>query len=60
MKQTKAEALLQAVRQTPIGSDVIIHNSDSSVWCILTVKCKEHNEDETDDGGFIYPWEDSK
>jgi len=57
MSVSKAEALLEAVRQTPVGSDVIIHNSDHSVWCILTVKCKEHNEDETDDDGFIYPKE---
>ena len=54
---TKAESILTAIRETPVGSDVIIHNSDHSVWCILTVKCKEHNEDETDDGGFIYPKE---
>ena len=50
MPITKAEALLQAVRDTKVGSDIIIHNSDMSVWCILTVKCKEHREDETDDG----------
>lgn len=52
---TKAEALLRAVRDTPVGSDIIIHNSDMSLWCVLTVKVKEHKEDETDDGGFIYP-----
>jgi len=55
MKVSKSEAILQAIRETPVGSDIIIHNSDMSVWCILEVKCKEHNEDETDDGGFIYP-----
>ena len=49
MNKTKAEAILEAIRTTPVGSDVIIHNSDRSVWCILTVKCKEHKEDETDD-----------
>ena len=56
-KITKAEVLLQAVRDTKVGSDIIIHNSDMSVWCVLTVKCKEHREDETDDGGFIFPKE---
>ncbi len=54
---TKAEAILEAIRKTPVGSDVIIHNSNKSLWCVLTVKCKEHDEDETDDGGFIYPKE---
>lgn len=52
---TKAEAILDAIRQAPVGSEVVIHNNDKSVWCILTVVCKEH--DETDDGGFIYPKE---
>ncbi len=51
---TKAEAILQAIRETDVGSDIILHNSDMSVWCILVVKCKEHAEQE-DDGGFIMP-----
>jgi hypothetical protein len=51
---SKAEALLQAVRETKVGSDIILHNPDMGVWCILTVRCKEHSEQE-DDGGFVYP-----
>ena len=57
MKTSKAEALLQAVRNTEVGSDIIIHNSNMQIWCILKVIAKEHNEDKTDDGGFIYPKE---
>ena len=43
-EQTKAEAILDAIRKTDVGSDIIIHNEDMSVFCILTVKCKEHPE----------------
>lgn len=52
--QTKAGALLDAVRQTDVGSDVIIHNEDMSIFCILTVKCKEHPEKLDEDGGRIF------
>jgi hypothetical protein len=52
---TKGEALLQAIRQTSVGSNVIVHNSDKQIWCILKVIAKEHDEDKTDDGGFIWP-----
>ena len=37
----KGEALLQAIRDCEVGSDVIIHNSDGSVWAILTLIAKE-------------------
>ena len=50
---TKNEAVLEAIRKTPVGSDVIVHNSDGLIWCILTVKCKEHNEAKDEDGGKI-------
>ena len=50
---TKAEALLKAVRETDVGSDIIIHNEDLSVFCILTVKCKEHPEKLDENGGRI-------
>lgn len=40
----KPEAILDAIRKTEVGSDIILHNNDMSVWCILTVKCKEHEE----------------
>ena len=56
-KLTKAQAILDAIRITPVGSEVIIHNNDKSIWCILKVIVKEHKEDKTDDGGFIYPKE---
>ena len=52
-KQTKAEAILDAIRQTDVGSDVIIHNEDMSIFCILTVKCKEHPEKLDEDGGRV-------
>ena len=57
MNISKADAILQAIRDTPVGSDIIIHNSDMMIWCILKVVAKEHEEDKTDDGGFIFPKE---
>jgi len=50
---TKGEAILEAIRTTEVGRDIILHNNDKSIWCILTVKCKEHEEDRTDDGGKV-------
>jgi hypothetical protein len=44
----KAEAILDAIRKTDVGSDVIIHNNDGSIWCVLTIKIKEHKEDDSD------------
>ena len=41
---TKAEAILDAIREGEVGSDIIINNDDMSVFCILTIKCKEHPE----------------
>ena len=52
---TKAQAILDAIRQTDVGSDIIIHNGDMSVFCILTVKCKEHPERSDEDGGKVIP-----
>ena len=49
----KSEAILDAIRKTDVGSNIILHNNDMSIWCILTVKGKEHEEDKTDDGGMI-------
>ena len=40
----KGEAILQAIRNGEVGSDVIIHNLDGSIWCVITIKAKEHNE----------------
>lgn len=50
---TKAEAILDAIRNTDVGSDIVLHNSDMSIWCILRVICKEHNENSSDDGGVV-------
>jgi hypothetical protein len=37
----KGDAVLQAIRDCDVGSDVIIHNSDGSCWAILKLICKE-------------------
>lgn len=50
---TKAEAILDAIRKTDVGSDIILHNNDMSIFCILTVKCKEHPESIDEDGGKV-------
>ena len=52
-KSTKAEAILDAIRKTDVGSDIIIHNEDMSIFCILTVKVKEHPEKLDEDGGKV-------
>lgn len=49
---TKAEALLDAVRKTEVGSEIILHNNDMSIWCILVVICKEHPESLNKNGGI--------
>jgi hypothetical protein len=54
MPVSKAEAILQAIRNTPVGDEIIIHNSNAQIWCILKIVAKEHKEDEADDGGFVY------
>jgi hypothetical protein len=50
---TKAAAILDAIRKTDVGSDIIIQNEDMSIYCILTVKCKEHPEKLDEDGGKV-------
>ena len=50
---TKAQAILDAIRKTDVGDDIILHNTDISIWCILTVKCKEHAECGDEDGGAV-------
>ena len=44
LNSSKGNAILQAIRECETGNDVIINNDDGSVYCILTVKCKEHPE----------------
>jgi hypothetical protein len=50
---TKEKAILEAIRKTEVGSDVILHNNDGSVWCVLRVICKEHTEQTDEDGGRV-------
>ena len=52
MTKTKAEAILDAIRKTDVGSEIILHNNDMSIWCILKVVCKEHPENPEDNGGL--------
>lgn len=40
----KPEAILDAIRQADVGDDVIIHNDDGSVYCIINILTKEHPE----------------
>lgn len=40
----KPEAIIESIRQADVGDNIIIHNEDGSVYCILTVKSKEHPE----------------
>ena len=46
---TKAEAILDAIRKTEVGDDIILHNESGMIWCVLTVKCKEHPEEKDND-----------
>ena len=52
--QKKGEAILNAIRQTDVGSNVIIHNANMSIWCVLKVIAKEHDEDDNE-YTIIYP-----
>ncbi len=44
-KTSKAEAILDSIRNAEVTDNVIIHNKDGSIWCILQVICKEHKEE---------------
>jgi len=37
----KASAVMQAIRDCPVGSEVIVHNDDGTVFVILKVVAKE-------------------
>ena len=50
---SKAEAILDAIRKTDVGSDIIIQNEDMSIFCIMKIKCKEHPENLDEDGGKV-------
>ena len=43
-KGDKSEAILDAIRKVKVGDNMIIHNKDMSVWCILKKVCEEHEE----------------
>lgn len=45
MPVEKPEAIYQAIKNADVGSEVIIHNSDGSIWCILKVIAKEDKND---------------
>ena len=55
LQRSKAGAILDAIRQTEVGSDVIIHNEDMSIAYMLTMKCREHPERKEEDGGQVVP-----
>jgi len=40
----KGEAILKAIRKGEVKSDIIIHNDDGTVFCILKIIAKEHPE----------------
>lgn len=40
-RKNKAEAILEAIRKTDVGSEVIVHNEDGLIWCILREILKE-------------------
>lgn len=42
--KSKAEAIYEAIKEADVGDDIIIHNEDMSVWCILTLVTREHPE----------------
>jgi len=41
---TKGEAILQAIQNGEVNSDIIIHNEDGAIWCVLRILAKKHNE----------------
>ena len=41
---TKTSTILEAIRTAAVGDDIILHNEDTSIWCILRVIAKEHEE----------------
>lgn len=44
IKKTKPEAILEAIRNINVGDNVIIHNADGTVWSVLKLICREHEE----------------
>jgi len=40
----KSTAILKAIKKGEVGSNIIIHNEDSSIYCILKIIAKEHEE----------------
>jgi hypothetical protein len=44
---TKAEAILKAIRNSKVGDQVVIHNSEGMVWCVIRIVCQEHPEKST-------------
>ena len=42
--KTKPQAIYEAIQLADVGDEVIIHNDNGSVFCILSIKAKEHPE----------------
>jgi hypothetical protein len=45
---TKADAIYEAIQTCDVGDNVVIHNDDGSVWCILEVTTKEMEHGKSD------------
>lgn len=41
----KHESIYRAIQNALVGDEIVIHNNDGSIWCILKVIAKEHEED---------------
>ena len=41
----KGQAILDALRHADVGDQIIVKNSDGSIWAILKVVVFEHPED---------------
>ena len=44
-KLSKSEAILEAIRTIEVGGNIVIHNADGSIWCILKKVCEERGEE---------------
>ena len=39
-RKSKAQSTLEAIRMGNVGDDIIVHNLDGSIWCILRILAK--------------------
>ena len=40
----KLDAIIQSIREAKVGDNVVIHNEQGMIWCIIKVLVKEHDE----------------